>query len=146
MKYHKDFKARDHAEHVDYEKTLEDIQEALELLASQPNIPIIVEGRKDVRALRELGIEGIVIVLNDGNSIIDTCTNLSKEHKKAIILTDWDRKGGQLARLLMEALEANDMRYDNDIRATISRLSKKEIKDIESLPKYLARLEEMAKG
>ncbi len=131
---------------MDYEKTLEDIQEALELLASQPDIPIIVEGRKDVRALRELGIEGVIIILNDGNSIIDTCTSLSKEHSKAIILTDWDRKGGQLARLLMEALEANDMKYDTDIRATISRLSKKEIKDIESLPKYLARLEEKVRG
>ena len=127
---------------MNYEETLEDIMALIEELASQSGVPIIVEGRKDMRALEKLGITGNIIVLNDGHSIIDTCTKLSEEYEKAIILMDWDRKGGQLARLLMDALEANDMKYDSDIRAGISRLSKKEIKDIESLPKYLARLKE----
>ncbi|MCK5038542.1 MAG: toprim domain-containing protein [Thermoplasmata archaeon] len=125
---------------MDYEETLEEILDLIEELANQSDVPIIVEGRKDVRALEKLGIEGLIIVLNDGLSIIDTCTKLSEDHKKAIILTDWDRKGGQLARLLMDALEANGMKYNTDIRAGISRLSKKDIKDIESLPRFLARL------
>lgn len=127
---------------MNYEESLEDILSLIEELASQPNVPIIVEGRKDVKALDKLGVSGNIIVLNDGLSIIDTCTRLSEKYEKAIILMDWDRKGGQLARQLMDALEANDMKYDTDIRARISRLSKKEIKDIESLPKYLARLKE----
>jgi len=46
----------------------------------------------------------------------------------------------------MDALEANDMKYDTNIRAGISRLSKKDIKDIESLPKYIKRLEERVYG
>ena len=125
---------------MEYEETLENIMVLIEELASHPDVPIIVEGRKDMRALEKLGITGNIIVLNDGHSIIDTCTRLSEKYDKAIILMDWDRKGGQLARLVMEALEANDMKYDTDIRARISRLSKKDIKDIESLPRFLARL------
>ncbi len=127
---------------VNYEETLEELMALIDELASQSDVPIIVEGRKDVKALEKLGITGNIIVLNDGHSMIDTCTRLSDEYDKAIILTDWDRKGGQLARQLMDALEANDMKYDTDIRAGISRLSKKEIKDIESLPRFLARLKE----
>ena len=128
------------------QETLDDLKEALNKLADLEGVPIIVEGKKDEKALRELGITGPVVMLNDGLSIIDTCTKLSGEYKKAVILTDWDRKGGQLARQLMDALEANDMHHDNDIRATISRLSKKDIKDVESLPAFLRRLEEKASG
>ena len=128
------------------QETLDDLKAVIEELANLENIPIIVEGKKDERALRELGITGPVVMVNDGLSIIDTCTKLSREYKKAVILTDWDRKGGQLTRQLMEGLEANDMHYDNDIRATISRISKKDIKDVESLPAFLRRLEEKASG
>ncbi|MCK4757060.1 MAG: toprim domain-containing protein [Thermoplasmata archaeon] len=128
------------------QETLDDLKAVIEELANQEDVPIIVEGRKDEQALRELGITGPVVVLNDGLSTIDTCTKLSGKYKKAVILTDWDRKGGQLARQLMDALEANDMHYNTDIRATISRLSKKDIKDVESLPSFLRRLEEKASG
>lgn len=125
------------------QETLDDLRKKIEELASL-DVPIIVEGRKDEKALRELGISGPVVVLNDGLSIIDTCTRISEEYERAVILTDWDRKGGQLARQLMDALDANGVHFDTEIRACISRLSKKDIKDVESLPVFLRRLEEKA--
>ena len=126
---------------MDRSKTLEELEDVLEDLAeASKTTPVIVEGTSDKKALARLGVTGIVFVLNDGHSIIDTCTRLATDFRMAIIMTDWDRKGGQLARALMNALEANDMHYNTDLRAKISMLAKKEIKDVESLPAYVERL------
>ena len=69
--------------------------------------PIIVEGARDVAALRKLGITKNVHPLNNGKSIFSYCEDLSKRSGSAVILTDWDRRGGQLARMLRDGLEAN---------------------------------------
>ena len=111
-----------------------------ELNEASIEIPIIVEGRWDKKALRSLGIEGHIVVLNDGHSVLATCEELAKDWKSAIIMMDWDRKGGQLAHLLRDALESCDMKYDTDFRARISYLAKKETKDVEGLPGFIDRL------
>jgi len=106
-------------------------------------VPVIVEGRKDKKALEDLDITGEIIVLNDGTSVLNTCERLSERVDMAVILTDWDHKGGQLARALMDSLEACDMKHETDFRARISYLTKKETKDVEGLPSYLGRLRRM---
>lgn len=111
-----------------------------DLIDRSPEEPIIVEGSRDVHALRELGIDGIVQAVNTGSSIMNLCESLSSEHDRFIILTDWDRKGGQIAHQLDRGLESCDAKRDMDIRASIARLSKKEIKDVEGLPGYIRRL------
>ncbi len=120
---------------------LEKVEKVLEEL-NEHNLesPIIVEGEHDESALRELGINGKIIILNQGMSILHVCEDIAKLYECAIILTDWDRKGGVLAHMLKEKLAANAVRYNQDIRARLSMLCKKEIKDVESLPGYLERL------
>ena len=132
---------KDSVRSLDPDETLDGLIELLDELdkASSTN-PIIVEGPRDKEALLKLGISGHIIVLNDGSSILNTCERLAEKWHLAIILTDWDRKGGQLARLLMDALEACDMKHDTVFRAKLSRLAKKEIKDVESLPGFVKRL------
>jgi 5S rRNA maturation endonuclease (ribonuclease M5) len=132
---------KDSVRSLDPDETLEGLTELLDELdkASITN-PIIVEGIRDKEALQELGVNGQIIVLNDGTSILNTCERLSEKWHMAIILTDWDRKGGQLARMLMDALESCDMKHDTKFRAKLSRLAKKEIKDVESLPGFIKRL------
>ncbi len=122
-------------------ETLERMTGLLEELdEASRTIPIIVEGRKDKEALRDLGIKGRIIILNDGHSVLGTCEELAKTDTIAMILTDWDRRGGQLARSLMDSLEACDMKHETDIRAKLSYLTKKEIKDVEGLPGFMRRL------
>ncbi len=74
------------------------------------------------------------------NSIFSVAEKLAKEQKEAVILTDWDRKGGQLAQLLRSSLSANGIRFDDHIRMRLVILVKKDIKDIESLPAFYSRL------
>jgi len=120
-----------------FERIMKVIDELDELSAE---MPIIVEGLRDVKALKLLGVEENVVSLSKGLSILAFCESISREWDSAVILTDWDRKGGRLARRLKEAFEANDVRAVIDPRTQLAYLAKKEIKDIESLPTYVRRL------
>ena len=124
------------------ERILDAIQELDEL---SQEMPVVVEGRRDVEALRQLGVKGEVVTLGKGIPLFAFCENLSRESPSAVILTDWDRKGGQLARRLKEAFEANGTKANDSIRMQLVILAKKEIKDIESLPSLVLRLKRAAR-
>ncbi len=117
---------------------LEDVLAELEVLSE--TTPIVVEGTKDVEALKRLGIAKNVRQLNKGDSVFNFCEELSRTERTLVILTDWDRKGGMLARMLKEACHANEIEADLRIRTKLVILSKKEVKDIESLPTFMDRL------
>ncbi len=127
------------------QERLEQLEQALlELEEASADAPIIVEGRKDARALALLGIARNVVTLSNGTSIFSFSEKVSMRARRAVVLTDWDRKGGQLARMLKEALAHNGVQVDDDIRAKLAVLSKKEVKDIESLPTFIAHLRQQA--
>jgi len=123
------------------EETLEELDLLLEELQElAQECDILVEGRKDRNALTLLGVRGEFLQVQDAGGIFGVAEGLSHRNRGAIILTDWDRKGGQLAEMLRNALKACEVPYDDTIRTRLSRLSKKEIKDIESLPSYISFL------
>ena len=125
----------------DAEETLKDLDLLLQELRERPNnCTLLVEGRKDKAALWVLGVEGDVMPIQNGRRIFQVAEELAREGREAIILTDWDRKGGQFCRLLKQALKACGVPYDDAKRAKLARLSKKEIKDVESLPAFMSRL------
>lgn len=99
-----------------------------------------MEGKRDVHALNLLGITKNVVSMNKGMSIFSLAESISRKHRQIIVLTDWDRRGGQLARMLKEAFEANGVAVNDRFRTQIVILSKKEVKDIESLPGFVERL------
>lgn len=101
---------------------------------------VLVEGLKDRSALGILGVHREVRTVQGSGGIFQVAEGLAREGRKAVILTDWDRTGGQVSRLLKEALEANQVEYDDEIRAKLSRITRKDIKDVESLPAFYSRL------
>ena len=130
---------------MDYETLHEDLQRVLEdLIEKNRDVPIIVEGEYDRRALHELGVLGDIRILNRGNSILGLCEAITREHREAIILTDWDVRGGRLARNLRDALTACGVRYDDELRARLTILCRKDIKDVESLHRFVERVETLA--
>ena len=105
--------------------------------------PILVEGKRDKKALQDLNINGEVLVLNRGHSIIkivDDLSHLLGPKGKFIILTDWDRTGGNLYRLINDYSRSCDLIVDNSFRKKISLLTKNEIHCVEHLPNFLANL------
>jgi len=129
---------------MDYESLYADLTRVLEDLAEKSRtVPVIVEGERDRKALLALGIDGDVLALNQGTSLFALCESIARRHREAVILTDWDVRGGRLARQLRDGLAANGVRFDVDLRARLTTLCRREIKDVESLHLYVARLEEM---
>ncbi|OGS57011.1 MAG: hypothetical protein A3K60_04000 [Euryarchaeota archaeon RBG_19FT_COMBO_56_21] len=123
------------------EERLEQLERVFQQLEDESEeLPIVVEGLRDVAALKRLGITKNVIAINRGISIFSFAEQISRKWKGAIILTDWDRRGGQLARMLKEAFSANGVSANDHYRTQLVILSKKEIKDIESLPKFIENL------
>jgi 5S rRNA maturation endonuclease (ribonuclease M5) len=128
------------------DELLESIEGVLDELRSlREDIPIIVEGEADVKALRELGVGGLIIQMNVGQPLFNFCEEISKEYKEVVILTDWDRKGGHLCKVLKEDLKANDVKFNTDIRAKLVRFCKKETMDVEGLVHCVNRLKKLTK-
>jgi len=111
-----------------------------ELNELNPQYVILVEGRKDRMALAIMGINRETREVQNEGGIFALTEALAREGRSAVILTDWDRTGGQIARNLRNALSANAVPYDDSIRARLSRICRKDIKDVESLPSFYSRL------
>jgi len=117
---------------------LEELILQLQNLSKEGNV-IIVEGQRDRRALRELGITG-PIELGTKKSLLLFCEELARTYRNAIILTDWDRTGNRLAKLMEQYLMAVSVKVNTDIRVKIQNLVQKRIKDVESLHTHISNL------
>jgi 5S rRNA maturation endonuclease (ribonuclease M5) len=123
---------------MDYEKSLNDLEKILiNLRENNIEIPILVEGDKDREALKKLEINGIIISYNKGMSVTNFCDDIANKYDKIIILTDWDKKGGQLCYMLKKNLIG---RVDciTDYRKKIAQ--KTSIKTVEGLPSWIETL------
>lgn len=123
---------------MDYKKSLEDIEKALsELKEENKEIPIIVEGEKDIEALHKLDINGIIISSNTGASLTDFCDQIASKYKDIIILTDWDRRGGYICHTIRRNLEGrvNCNIYYRGIFAKNSM-----IRTLEGLPSWITTI------
>lgn len=103
-------------------------------------IPVIVEGKNDVNALKKLGLSGEIITLHRGASLYDFCEEIAEKFSRVVLLTDWDEKGEMLHSSLVRNLSGH---YEDfaPIRGMLKMLCQKDIKDIEGIPKLLERLE-----
>ena len=120
---------------MDLRKSLENLEEALlELREENKSVPILVEGDKDVEALRKLGVRGIIISVNSGMSLSNFCDRLAQEHKDIIILTDWDRRGGHLCHTIRKNLEG---RVNCNTRYRELFAKNAMIRTVEGLPSWI---------
>lgn len=104
--------------------------------------PIVVEGRKDVSALRALGVAGIVLTLKTGGkSFLDLVFEIEKMGVTEVILfLDFDRRGKEGTKSLKKSLERAKIKANIKLWRELSALVRKEIQCIESLTAYLTTL------
>ena len=104
--------------------------------------PILIEGKKDEEALNKLGIKGNIIkVSGSGLKLFEVAEKAIESSSEVIILTDFDKKGDLLAKKLSNDIQSLGSHPDLDIRKKIMKITRRYIKDIESLPKHLKNLE-----
>src|SRR3989344_7055304 len=96
------------------------------------NILIIVEGKKDRAALKELGITNITQLSKKSiPSIID---DISESENQCAILTDLDKEGKKLYGKLSIGLQKNGIKTNNSFRNFLYKETK--LRTIEGLKNY----------
>ncbi|HEX16855.1 MAG TPA: topoisomerase [Thermoplasmatales archaeon] len=120
------------------EESLEMIERALiELIERNREIPVLVEGERDALALKELGLNGEILIVQCGKRLSSLCDFIAENYKEIIILTDWDRKGWQLYRRIERNLRGRT-RCIHDYRLIFARYSM--VKDVQSMPSFIKGL------
>ena len=122
------------------EKILQILSELAE--ESEKGTPIIVEGKKDVEALRALGVKGTVLsVKTGGKSFLDIVTEIEQmDAPEVILLLDFDRRGKEGTKRLRQNLETAKIKANVKFWHALSALVGKEIQCVESLNAYLDNL------
>jgi len=95
---------------------------------------IVVEGIRDVQALRDLKVEGEIIIFS---GFSDTCDKI--RNRKAIILTDSDKKGLEIEKGLVKALSSWGNVPDTTIKRKIFSATRKEVLRFEELFDFVER-------
>jgi 5S rRNA maturation endonuclease (ribonuclease M5) len=113
---------------------------------SEAGVPIIVEGRRDEIALRKLGIKGAIHCLKATGEPRFRFIERLDGSKRAIVLTDFDREGGELGTWLYQELSHRGVRADNQLWRKIRGLARTEVRSVEELPSFMRALEIRARG
>ena len=111
-----------------------------DLISANRTIPVIVEGEKDVRALREIGLEGTILTVYRGNSLVNLTEEVAARYTEVIVLTDWDRTGGRIARRLALFFRSESVACDLEFRRRLIKVSGGEIRTVEALPAFRRNL------
>ncbi len=106
--------------------------------------PIVVEGKKDAQALRELGINGAILtVKTGGKSFLEATGDIEKlGAKEVILLLDFDRRGKEGTALLKHNMEKAKIKANTRFWQDLHALTGREIQCIEGLTSYLMTLKE----
>ncbi len=104
-------------------------------------MPIIVEGSRDIGALREMGFEGIILKVNNGQSLEKFSSEISSKYSEVILLFDWDSRGVYLTKRIFSLLSSMGTKCHIELW---SFLKKYPIGSVEELPSYLKILEAQA--
>jgi 5S rRNA maturation endonuclease (ribonuclease M5) len=96
---------------------------------------ILVEGTRDVDALRFLGVTAPIDVFSHvGQAEHDVAASIAIRTRNALVLTDFDDTGISLAKRITELLAVEGVRVQIDLRRKIGKLmSVLGLKTVESL-------------
>ena len=127
------------------------LEEAVRILDGLKNrstagVPVVVEGRRDEEALRRLGVYGRVFCLKaSGISRVGFLERLDG-FEDVVLLTDFDREGGELRLWLYQELLRRGVRADDFAWRRIRSLARMEVRSVEELPRFLRSVEIWARG
>ena len=86
------------------ESEIAEIKKFMNLLNSQKDSVVVVEGKRDSAALIKLGYSGKILEFHKFNGMIKFADSVAK-YRKLILLLDGDRKGRYLTKKIIELLE-----------------------------------------
>lgn len=127
---------------MDDVERLEGIREVLDRLQELARDHIVlVEGLKDVDALHKVGIEAEFFCIQSSGGPLKAAEHLWRLGRPGVIMTDWDRRGGNLAETLRINLGSLGVPYDDQVRRDLAVLCRPFAKDVESVDSVVEMLE-----
>ena len=116
------------------ESEIAEIKKFMNLLNSQKDSVVIVEGKRDSAALIKLGYSGKILEFHKFNGMIKF-TDSAAKYRKIILLLDGDRKGKYLTKKIIELLERRT-KIDLLFKKKLVSITKGKIRFIEQLVCY----------
>jgi 5S rRNA maturation endonuclease (ribonuclease M5) len=105
---------------------------------------VVVEGRRDIEALRAIGFEGKVIMLCHNGSLRKLVQE-AENHRKTILLLDLDRKGRSLTKKAAIILEGNKCVIDLYFRRELVSATRGRVNHVEELSRFKEYLQPYSK-
>jgi len=116
------------------ESEIAEIKKFMNMLNSQKDSIVVVEGKRDSAALIKLGYSGKILEFHKFNGMIKFADSAAKYHK-IILLLDGDRKGKYLTKKIIELLERRT-KIDLLFKKKLVSITKGKIRFIEQLVCY----------
>ena len=116
------------------ESEIAEIKKFMDLLNSQKDSVVVVEGKRDSAALAKLGYSGKILEFHRFNGMVKFADSAAKYHK-IILLLDGDRKGRYLTKKIIELLE-HRTKIDLLFKKKLVSITKGKIRFIEQLVCY----------
>ena len=116
------------------ESEIAEIEKFINLLNSQKNSAVVVEGKRDSAALIKLGYSGKILEFHRFNGMIKFADSAAK-YRKLILLLDGDRKGRYLTKKIVGLLE-HRTKIDLLFKKKLVTITKGKIRFIEQLVCY----------
>ena len=116
------------------ESEIAEIKKFMNLLNSQKDSVVVVEGKRDSAALIKLGYSGKILEFHKFNGMIKF-TDSAAKYRKLILLLDGDRKGRYLTKKIIELLERRT-KIDLLFKKKLVSITKGKIRFIEQLICY----------
>jgi len=103
---------------------------------SESGAIVLVEGKKDGNALRDIGFNGEILVYNNFKGIINLVDYLSRKGKKVILLFDRDKKGKALTSKIIRKLDLLCPHDNLYYKKWFVKMTRGQITCVENLSKY----------
>jgi len=116
------------------ESEIVEIKKFINLLNSEKDGVVVVEGKRDSAALVKLGYSGKILEFHKFNGMIKFADSAAK-YRKLILLLDGDRKGRYLTKKIIELLERRT-KIDLLFKKKLVSITKGKIRFIEQLICY----------
>lgn len=120
----------------EYEELSEIIRRMIK--ESEDGSPIIVEGERDLKALRALGVKGTIIIYRSREDLMERISMLKPAH--VILLLDMDCEGEEKTMYLKKFLEGLVGNINLTYWNTLRKFRVFGLTTIESIPKILDKM------
>jgi len=96
---------------------------------------VVVEGKRDVKALASIGFIGNVVMLNSYKGVNKLVERL-EQTSKVILMLDMDRKGKYLTQKILTLLQYKGKNVDLFYKKTLAEITKGKVRHTEDLSIY----------